>query len=120
MQAAALQRAADLTQRRKVHQTSMVQKPKEASHLDASVAAEILLTTTSVPVTDILSKKIGSQHREHDADNAATPPIPSQPGNLRPPVQPSQPVRRLPPPTPQQTPRALKKNETPYIHKWIP
>lgn len=85
-QAAALQRVAELTQRRKDHQNFLVQKAKDVSQVVAAVAVLFLLNN-SASRTDIFAEKIGSQHRENVTQNAATILISPQRANLRPPAQ---------------------------------
>lgn len=86
---------------------------KETSSLRAAATSAIFVPTASTPVTDILAEKLCSKHRDRVIDNAAPPPIRVQRSNLRPPP------RILQTPL-QEHPRALHKNETPYIQKLIP
>lgn len=81
-QAAVCQSSAELTQRRKDHQKSPVQKVQEESLL--SVAAVLLVPSTPAPVTDIMAKNIGLQDRKHFSHNGATSLISPKPRNLRP------------------------------------
>lgn len=48
----------------------MVQKEDESSSLAESAPEALLVPTTAEPVTDTFTKKIGSRHREHVAENA--------------------------------------------------
>lgn len=82
---------------------------EDAPRLLTEAAAALLVTTTSVPRTDILTEKNGSQQREDVAKIASHPPIPPQPGNFRPPAQTTQLVPRVLPLSPQQNPIAIDR-----------